>query len=163
MLFFKAFNYTNICFFYNSISFLVSTYCTMCIYVLFVPYMDSESEDSLRHHRRHVSSETVFISHIGIFDQNENGITHPRIIILEWCPWCQTIFLWRKYIYLFAAAMVFGIPWGMESSQIKVHILVSRDGLGTRNLYVEGLEIFSVLATFFGSIDDFSLETLKNH
>ena len=56
--------------------------------------------------------------------------------------------------------MVFGIPWGMESSQIKVHILVvSRDGLGTRNLYVEGFEIFSVLATFFGSIDDFSLET----
>ena len=51
----------------------------------------------------------------------------------------------------------------MESSQIKVHILVSRDGLGTRNLYVEGFEIFSVLATFFGSIDDFSLETLKNH
>ena len=59
--------------------------------------------------------------------------------------------------------MVFGIPWGMESSQIKVHILVSRDGLGTRNLYVEGFDIFSVLATFFGSIDDFSLETLKNH
>ena len=79
--FFKVFNYKNIYFFYNSISFLVHIVLCVSIYVFFVPYMDSESEDSLRHQCRHVSSETVFISHI--FDQNENGITHPRIIILE--------------------------------------------------------------------------------
>ena len=114
--FFKAFNYTNICFFYNSISFLVSTHCAMCIYVLFVPYMDSESEDSLRHHRRHVSSETVFISHTYIFDQNENGITYPRIIILEWCPWCQTIFFMAK-VYIFIRCC-YGIWYTMRNGII---------------------------------------------
>ena len=57
--------------------------------------------------------------------------------------------------------MVYHEEWDLLKSK---YTLVSRDGLGTRNLYVGGLVIFSVvLATFFDSIDDFSLETLKNH
>ena len=72
-------------------------------------------------------------------------------------------FFYGESIYIYSLLLwylVYHEEWNLLKSK---YTLVSRDGLGTRNLYVEGLEIFSVLATFFGSIDDFSLETLKNH
>ena len=68
-------------------------------------------------------------------------------------------FFYGESIYIYSLLLwylVYHEEWNLLKSK---YTLVSRDGLGTRNLYVEGFEIFSVLATFFGSIDDFSLET----
>lgn len=74
-------------------------------------------------------------------------------------------FFYGESIYIYSLLLwylVYHEEWDLLILKSK-YTLVSRDGLGTRNLYVGGLVIFSVvLATFFGSIDDFSLETLKN-
>ena len=110
-------------FFYTFFSFPVHIVCIICsVYGHCTP------------NRRIVSTSPslipFFISHI--FDQNENGITSTdKYGAMSLMP---DNFFYGESIYLFAAAMVFGIPRGERDLTKSKYTLASSDGSGTRNL-----------------------------